>query len=107
MVRPLRTCCLSFLSRRFSLSVLPDFFDATLRGDLSAMSTPFPVLESYSRAGAPQAHATSHERLPSGHGPDHTTTSTRVRPGRVCAHMGRRALRFSAVVLIFVSAGRL
>jgi hypothetical protein len=41
MMRPLRTCCLSFLSRRFSLSVLPDFFDATFRGDLSAMPTPF------------------------------------------------------------------
>jgi hypothetical protein len=38
---PLRTCCLSFFSRRFSLSVLPDFFDATFRGDLSARSTPF------------------------------------------------------------------
>jgi hypothetical protein len=46
MMRPLRTCCLSFLSRRFSLSVLPDFFDATFRGDLSAISTPFrrPIL---------------------------------------------------------------
>ena len=41
MVRPLRPCSLSFLSRRFSFSDLPDFFDATLRGDLSAMSTPF------------------------------------------------------------------
>lgn len=41
MPRPFRTSCLSFFSFRFSLSVLPDFFDATLRGDLSAMSTPF------------------------------------------------------------------
>ena len=41
IARPLRTCCLSFLSLRFSFSVLPDFFDATFRGDLSAMSTPF------------------------------------------------------------------
>jgi len=41
MPRPFRTSCFSFFSLRFSLSVLPDFFDATFRGDLSAMSTPF------------------------------------------------------------------
>ena len=40
MPRPFRPSCFSFLSLRFSLSVLPDFFDATLRGDLSAMSNP-------------------------------------------------------------------
>ena len=39
--RPFRTPCFSFFSLRFSLSVLPAFFEATLRGDLSAMSTPF------------------------------------------------------------------
>ena len=41
MPRPFRTSCFSFFSLRFSLSVLPDFFAATFRGDLSAMSTPF------------------------------------------------------------------
>ena len=41
MPRPFRTPCFSFFSLRFSLSVLPDFFDAAFRGDLSAMSTPF------------------------------------------------------------------
>jgi hypothetical protein len=41
MPRPFRTSCFSFFSLRFSLSVLPDLFDATLRGDLSAMSAPF------------------------------------------------------------------
>ena len=41
MPRPLRVSCFSFFSLRLSLSVLPDFFDATFRGDLSAMSTPF------------------------------------------------------------------
>ena len=41
MPRPFRTSCFSFFSLRFSFSVLPDFFDATFRGDLSAMSTPF------------------------------------------------------------------
>jgi hypothetical protein len=40
MPRPFRTCCFSFLSLRFSLRVLPDFFDAIFRGDLSAMPTP-------------------------------------------------------------------
>ena len=41
MPRPFRPSCFSFFSLRFSLSVLPDFFAATFRGDLSAMSTPF------------------------------------------------------------------
>ncbi len=41
MPRPFRTSCFSFFSLRFSLSVLPDFFAATFRGDLSAMPTPF------------------------------------------------------------------
>ena len=41
MPRPFRTSCFSFFSLRFSFSVLPDFFDVTFRGDLSAMSTPF------------------------------------------------------------------
>jgi hypothetical protein len=41
MPRPFRVSCFSFFSLRLSLSVLPDFFDATFRGDLSAMSTPF------------------------------------------------------------------
>src|SRR5664280_3836970 len=42
-ISPLRVCSLSFLAWRFSLSVLPDFLEAVLRGDLSVMSTPFPV----------------------------------------------------------------
>jgi hypothetical protein len=33
---------LSFLAWRFSLSDLPDFFEAVFRGDLSVMSAPFP-----------------------------------------------------------------
>ncbi len=60
MVKPLRTCCLSFLSRRFSFSVLPDFFDATFRGDLSAMPTPFPgtsVLACLGRRGQQEGGA--------------------------------------------------
>jgi hypothetical protein len=40
MPKPFRTCCFSFLSLRFSLRVLPDFFDAIFRGDLSAIPTP-------------------------------------------------------------------
>lgn len=52
-MRPLRTCCLSFLSRRFSLSVLPDFFDTTFRGDLSAIVYPPFVSRSYSRGTHP------------------------------------------------------
>jgi hypothetical protein len=41
MPRPFWACCFSFFSRRLSLIVLPGFLDATLRGDLSAMPTPF------------------------------------------------------------------
>lgn len=45
----LRACCLSFLSRRFSLTVLPGFLAATLRGDLSAIAVPLSLIGAYSR----------------------------------------------------------
>ena len=35
-------CSLAFFAWRFSLSDLPDFFEAVLRGDLSDMSASFP-----------------------------------------------------------------
>ena len=37
-------CCLSFLACLFSLIDFPDFLEAVLRGDLSVMSAPFPVV---------------------------------------------------------------
>lgn len=48
---PLRATSLSFLICRFSLSDLPDFLDATLRGDLSVMSAPFPGVSLLVSAG--------------------------------------------------------
>ena len=38
-------CSLSLLAWRFSLSDLPDFLEAVLRGDLSDMSAPFPYCD--------------------------------------------------------------
>jgi hypothetical protein len=51
MTGPLRAPCFSFLSFRFSFSVLPDFFDATLRGDLSAIGPPLSVRDYQSAPG--------------------------------------------------------
>lgn len=47
-----RTCSLSFFSRRFSLSDFDGFLDIALRGDLSAMSAPFPLKPHYFPATA-------------------------------------------------------
>ena len=41
MPRPFRTSCFSFFSLRFSLTVLPDFFDATFGGTCLPSVPPF------------------------------------------------------------------
>jgi hypothetical protein len=90
-----RTCSLSFFSRRFSLSDFDGFLDIALRGDLSAMSAPFPLRPHYFSSAASGPGRREHRRHL---GRRSTGTAPRDRADR-SRHQRRRGCQTDAGVV--------